>query len=80
MRNGLLIGILILIATNLAFAQKKEIKKIKKSYNTYKDAILNDKSELAIQCIDKRTIAYYDSLLVWVKTADSAKLETYSFF
>lgn len=73
------IGITFLITLgNIAYGQKSEEKLVKKSFDKYKSAILNDKGEEAIKFVDSRTIKYYSDILELVKTADSAKVETIS--
>jgi len=73
------IGITFLITLgNIAYGQKSEEKLVKKSFDNYKSAILNDKGEEAVKFVDSRTIKYYSDILELVKTADSAKVETVS--
>jgi len=73
------IGITLLITLgNIAYGQKSEEKLVKKSFDNYKSAILNDKGEEAVKFVDSRTIKYYSDILELVKTADSAKVETIS--
>ena len=73
------IGITFLITLgNTAYGQKSEEKLVKKSFDNYKSAILNDKGEEAVKFVDSRTIKYYSDILELVKTADSAKVETIS--
>jgi len=73
------IGITFLITLgNIAYGQKSEEKLVKKSFDKYKSAILNDKGEEAVKFVDSRTIKYYSDILELVKTADSAKVKTIS--
>lgn len=73
------IGITFLITLgNIAYGQKSEEKLVKKSFDKYKSAILNDKGEEAVKFVDSRTIKYYSDILELVKNADSAKVETIS--
>ncbi|NUN99941.1 MAG: hypothetical protein HUU01_04925 [Saprospiraceae bacterium] len=51
---------------------------VRKTFDHYKTSILNDKGEEAAQCVDSRTIQYYNDLLTHVKTADSATVEKMS--
>lgn len=67
-----LLAILFLFSTGLA--QKKEVKKVKKCFETYKSSILNDKGEKAVQQVDSRTIAYYTDILNKTIHADSAEV------
>lgn len=72
-----LIAITILLTWTIAsYAQKTEEKLVKKSFDNYKSAILNDKGEEAVKYVDSRTLQYYSNILDLVKTADSAKIET----
>lgn len=73
------LGILFLLLTGqMAYGQNSEEKKVRKSFDAYKSAILNDKGEEAANYIDSRTIKYYKDILELVKTADSSKIETLS--
>lgn len=68
--------LLLLITGQLAFGQQNDENLIRKAYESYKAAILNDKGQKAVKYINSRTINYYSSILTLVKTADSAKIET----
>ena len=70
--------LLLLLSAQLTYGQKSEEKLVKKSFDNYKSAILNDKGEEAVMYVDSRTIKYYSDILEHVKTADSAKVETLS--
>lgn len=72
-----LICIMALLSIGLQ-AQNKEKKAIKKSFEKYKKAILNNKGEEAVKYVDSTTIAYYGEMLDLVKNADSAKVESLS--
>jgi len=73
------LGILVLlIVGQLAYGQKSEEKLVRKVFENYKTAILNDKGEEAVKFVDSRTIKYYSDMLELVKTADSTKIETLS--
>ena len=77
--NIRILGILLLLLTGqLTYGQKSEEKLVKKSFDNYKSAILNDKGEEAVKYVDSRTIKYYSEILELVKTADSSKIETLS--
>lgn len=52
-------------------AQKKEEKAVRKSFDDYKSAILNDKGEEAVNYVDSRTISYYSEILNTTINADS---------
>jgi len=58
--------------------QKGEEELVRKAFDSYKSAILNDKGDDAVKFIDSRTIKYYDDILDLVKNADSANVETLS--
>ncbi|MCK5853543.1 hypothetical protein KAH27_10990 [bacterium] len=49
---------------------------VRKTYNGYKTAILNDRGNEAVKFLDKRTIKYYADILETVKTADSAAVRS----
>lgn len=73
------ITIFILIASSqIVYGQKNEEKLVRKSFENYKSAILNDQGESAVTCVDSRTIKYYNDISELVKTADSTKIETLS--
>jgi hypothetical protein len=62
----------LLVLSISAFTQKSEVKAVKASFDNYKQAILNDKGEEAVQYVDSRTINYYGDVLEKVRSADSA--------
>ncbi|UZR98301.1 hypothetical protein [Chondrinema litorale] len=68
--------LLILFFINPVFAQKKAEKQIIESFETYKNAILNNEPDIAVELIDANSIAYYADLLYKIKTADSVTVET----
>ena len=59
---------------NSCSAQKKEEKLVRKSFENYKSAILNDKGEEAVQYVDSRTVTYYSEILTKTKNADSIEV------
>lgn len=74
-----ILGVLFLLLTGLlSYGQKRVEKSVRKSFDHYKSAILNDKGEEAVDYVDSRTINYYSEILELVKTADSSKVETLS--
>lgn len=73
-----LLLLLVLAFTTLAHAQKKEEKLVRKAFDAYKTAILNDKGEDAADLVDSRTIQYYQQALDQVRTADSATVRSLS--
>ncbi|PSL23158.1 hypothetical protein [Dyadobacter jiangsuensis] len=65
---------LFLIPT-LTTAQQTEEQQVKKTFDAYKSAILNDKGEEAVEQVDTKTINYYGNILEKVKTADSLAVD-----
>jgi hypothetical protein len=65
-------ALLLLLSSLYTFGQKSEVKDVKASFDNYKQAILNDRGEEAVQYVDSRTITYYGDVLETVKHADSA--------
>lgn len=78
MKQIIIIFILLLTCTISSYGQKCQKKLIRKSFNNYKAAILNDQGEEAVKYLDSRTIKYYGDMLELVKTADSTKVESLS--
>jgi hypothetical protein len=74
-RNAFL---LVLLTPMLTIAQQTEEKKVKKTFEDYKSAILNDKGDEAVKQVDTKTISYYGDILEKVKTADSLKVDRLS--
>ncbi len=70
--------IFLFVTISLADAQTKDKDDIKKVFDGYKSAILNDKADEALNSIDNKTINYYKSILSEVKTADSNKISAMS--
>ena len=70
--------ILFFALINITLGQKAEQDLVRKAFDSYKSAILNDKGEEAVKFVDSRTIKYYNDILDVVKNADSAKVETHS--
>lgn len=62
----------------LTTAQQAEEQQVKKTFDNYKSAILNDKGEEAVEQVDTKTIAYYGDIFEKVKTADSLKVDKLS--
>jgi hypothetical protein len=75
---------IIFIATFIAFfcgsiqAQSSEQASVKKVFETYKAAILNDQGEQALATIDSRTTKYYADIIDVIKNADSTQIEALS--
>ena len=66
------------LTVGFVVAQNSEQVAVKASFDRYKQAILNDRGEEASECVDSRTIKYYDQMLDLVKNADSAKVNSSS--
>jgi hypothetical protein len=62
----------------LTIAQQTEEQKVKKTFDTYKSAILNDKGEEAVEQVDSKTINYYGEILEKVRNADSLAVDKLS--
>jgi len=78
MRKTLTILTLLPALINVAFGQKGEQDLVRKAFDSYKSAILNDNGDVAVKFVDSRTIKYYNGIVDLVKNADSAKVETLS--
>ena len=79
MKRTLTLPILFLLLAISVFGQTtEEEESVRKAFDSYKSAILNDRGDDAVKFIDSRTIKYYVEVLDWVKNADSAKIETLS--
>lgn len=78
MKHLLSLLLLLFMAHTLAFAQTGEDDLVRDAFNKYKEGILNDKGEEAVKYVDRRTIKYYNDILVLVKEADSVSVESLS--
>ncbi len=65
----LFLSFTLVVAT--CFAQKKQEKLIRESFEKYKSAILNDRGEEAAKYVDSRTMKYYSDIAEMVQSADS---------
>lgn len=70
--------LILLLIPMLTIARQTEEQQVKKTFDAYKSAILNDKGEEAVEQVDTKTIAYYGDILEKVKTADSATVDKLS--
>lgn len=70
--------LLLFLIPILTTAQQTEEQQVKKTFDNYKSAILNDKGEEAVEQVDTKTITYYGDILEKVKTADSLKVDKLS--
>ncbi len=73
---GLLLMAMIVVSSS--FGQKKEEKQVRKTFENYKSAILNDTGVEAAEYVDRRTIDYYTCILELSKIADSATVNNLS--
>lgn len=69
-----LLFLLLMLPGMALSAQKSEEKQVRKSFDAYKKAILNDRGEEAVKYVDSRTVKYYDDMARLVKNADSASV------
>ncbi|KIC93530.1 hypothetical protein [Flavihumibacter solisilvae] len=60
----------------VTIAQSTDAAAVKKAFDNYKSAILNDKGEDAVTYVDSRTLKYYDHILEAAKHVDSSKLNS----
>ncbi|MCQ2959017.1 MAG: hypothetical protein MJ198_02355 [Bacteroidales bacterium] len=79
-----LIGILCFFcAVQLSFAQGKATKQVKAqvkgSYWNFEKAVRDKEGEIAVLCLDSKSIAYYDSMVNLIKTADSSQVAALPF-
>ena len=72
------LSVLLLLAAQFVYGQKNEIEKVRKSFENYQKAILNENGEEAVKYVDSVTVKYYADMLHLVRTADSAQVETLS--
>ena len=70
-KNVLNFIILSLITISYCYGQTDTKELVRESFNKYKNAILSDKGEDAVNYVDSRTIAYYAKILETSKRADS---------
>ncbi len=71
MKRILPILLITLISITSCNTANEEIQLVRKSFNNYKSAILNDKGEEAVKYVDSRTLSYYSEILEKIKRADS---------
>lgn len=55
---------------------QKEEALVRKSFDNYKSAVLNDNGEEAVKYVCSRTIEYYSSILLKAKKADSSEVSS----
>lgn len=73
MKHTIKFLIVFLISINV-FSQNSESESVLKSFEKYKNAVLNDKGKIAADYVDSRTMKYYSDVLEKVKTADSTEV------
>src|SRR5688572_748402 len=80
MKKIIALTLVLLLTGFSAIAQKKEEKAVRKAFEDYKTAILNDKGTEAVNYVDSRTLKYYGDIAELVRSADSAKIQTLTIF
>ena len=80
MKKAIYILLLFFALPFLAFSQKKDEKAIRKTFENYKKALLNDNGKQAADCIDKTTLEYYVEMIEIAKKADSIAIKSFSSF
>jgi len=79
--KNLLVLITVFILSGCAEHSNKQVnkaeesKKVAECYKEYKNAILEQRGNDAVKCIDERTILYYKTMLQTALTADSATVQ-----
>lgn len=71
--------ICFLLTIQVSFAQENDEKQIKTTYQEYIKAIKKHDGLKAVQCIDSKTIAHYDTIWNLIKTGDSVQIAALSF-
>ena len=72
----LIITLLFFVFCHFSIAQNKEELFVRKCFEHYKQAILEEKGENAIKFVDKKTINYYTKMLDKIKKADSLEVNS----
>lgn len=70
--------ILFFVLLPLSVYSQTEQQKIIDVFKEYKSAILNDRGTDALKFVDKRTVDYYDELLIGIKESDKAAIDELS--
>jgi hypothetical protein len=70
----LLFSLLLFSGLQASAQTEAEEEAVRKTFNNYKSAILNDQGAVAIKYVDRNTLRYYNDVLQLVKHADSAKV------
>lgn len=64
----------------LASCGKSEEDVIQQVFDDYKEALANNNGEKAVECLDNRTIGYFNEVLDCALMCDSASLDTLSYY
>lgn len=67
--------ITFIFSVTFCYAQTDDKDLVLKSFDGYKNSILTDKGEEAVNFVDSRTMKYYDNILEKVKRADSVEVD-----
>ncbi len=78
MKHIIFYFVLAFFTPTVSLAQVSEKDQVKKTFDHYKSAILNDEAEAALKTIDLKTRNYYTDILKTVKTADSTQIASRS--
>lgn len=78
MKKLLFLILLLPVFGAMLNAQKSQEKLVRKSFQAYKNGILNDRGEEAVKYVDSRTIKYYNDIAELVKSADSSQVAALS--
>jgi hypothetical protein len=70
---SILVTVIILVGFGVECNNpEKDKNEVRKTFDNYKNAIIYDKYDEAANCLDSRTLAYYDTLLWHIQYSDSA--------
>ena len=67
--------ILIISLFQCCSSSRTDSEKIKECFEKYKKAIVNQDGKIGIECVDSKTIAYYDNMIKKIRTSDSIEVE-----
>jgi hypothetical protein len=74
MRRITILSLLLILSTSIYSQSDKEL--VLETFNSYKNAVLTDKGDVASGLVDSRTINYYSGILEKTKTADSLQVNS----
>lgn len=80
MKKKLYLLLLMLAVATGSFAQKKEEKAVRKAFDKYRSALLDENGDEALKYICNKTILYYNDLLKTVKHSDSLEVSKLGVF